>query len=345
MKSPEFRVVGKASEEEKIKIKEKLKQKLINNLESLTDEEKEIFYAYEKEKTEEEMECVDFANKETDRLMEEAGVEPYDIPAENYHILGKGASYGELLLSDPSFYALTYYPKQEMIFRESAASTPLAFGALALHETLHLKAHYALIKNNNSYEQYYRAGVDIFPQKQDVNNPPYSYFTWLHESIVSKQVTRSLPFLLNIPALKKEKEWLESDKAKILRKAAAEAAKISESEILLIGKDKKFFRDQYRFKYHPYRDERKILDYVLEEIQKGFPDKYKDADEVFKEFLKAHFSGRIVTIANLVEKTFGKGSFRFLGSMEKYQEDAPIKQFAPEFISILATMRSENIEE
>ena len=45
-------------------------------------------------------------------------------------------------------------------------------------------------------------------------------------------------------------------------------------------------------------------------------DQYADADEVYKVFLKAHFTGQLLPIARLVEKTFGEGSFRLLGNMD-----------------------------
>jgi len=59
---------------------------------------------------------------------------------------------------------------------------------------------------------------------------------------------------------------------------------------------------------------------VCAEIQKEFPEKFKSADDVYKIFLNAHFTGHLVTIGRLVEKTFGEGSFRELGNMGSDKE-------------------------
>ena len=64
-----------------------------------------------------------------------------------------------------------------------------------------------------------------------------------------------------------------------------------------------------------YFSQRQVLEYVCGEIQKEFPNQYDNADDVFKEFLKSHFNGRLLPVARLVEKTFGEGSFRLLGNM------------------------------
>ena len=65
-----------------------------------------------------------------------------------------------------------------------------------------------------------------------------------------------------------------------------------------------------------------MLEYVCSEIQKQFPDKYQSIEEVFKEFLKANFTGQLLGIARLVEQTFGEGSFRLLGNMTEDKSSA-----------------------
>ena len=60
------------------------------------------------------------------------------------------------------------------------------------------------------------------------------------------------------------------------------------------------------------------------EIQKQFPDQYQSADDVFKVFLNAHFTGKLLPIGRLVEKTFGEGAFRALGNMGTHREDGAL---------------------
>ena len=62
-----------------------------------------------------------------------------------------------------------------------------------------------------------------------------------------------------------------------------------------------------------------------------------NADEVFQEFSNAQFNGRLMTIARLVEGTFGKGSFRILGNMDTDSNSATL------CLETLKKLRLQNI--
>lgn len=108
-----------------------------------------------------------------------------------------------------------------------------------------------------------------------------------------------------------------SDEAKALRKNLAEKRKIPEDDFIWVGK-----RGENDYETFPYQKPRQVLEYVCAEIQKEFTDLYENADDVFKEFLKANFTGRLLPIARLVDGTFGEGSFRILGNMKHEKESA-----------------------
>ena len=90
------------------------------------------------------------------------------------------------------------------------------------------------------------------------------------------------------------------------------------------GSDKtKIIREKENdWKIISYVAHREVLTYICAEIQKEFPERYKSSDDVFKEFIKAHFTGQLLLISSLVEKTFGEVSFRILGNMTPEQESA-----------------------
>jgi len=117
--------------------------------------------------------------------------------------------------------------------------------------------------------------------------------------------------MLELSELKEEKNWLESDEAKAMKKKLAEKKQIAEDDIIWIDKN-----DINNWQAIEYSQQRAVLAYLCSEIQKEFSEQYKNPDDVYKLFLKAHFTGRLPEIAKLVEKTFGKGSFRMLGNME-----------------------------
>lgn len=320
-KGPEFRIVGDTSAKEKEKVKKEIKQALFNHFESLSSQEREQFEKFEYPKSEKELALINFVNKESDELMREAGIEPYDIPAENYHIIPpelykKVASGGT---------AKTFNIKQEIIFdAQYFRDNPVYFGTTSFHEMLHLKAHFSVEKEkggNKVNKTSYRQGVVAEASQRNRNiGSSHAHFKGLDEAIVSAQEKKLLPKLLDLPLLKEEKKWLMSDEAKGLREKLAVKEKIPEDDFIWIGKKRDNDYDDYEFV--SYQRPRQVLDYVCAEIQKQFPDLYENTDDVSKEFLKTNFTGQLLIIARLVEETFGEGSFRLLGNMDTDRQSA-----------------------
>ncbi|MBU6431178.1 MAG: hypothetical protein KGJ58_03870 [Patescibacteria group bacterium] len=318
-KGPEFRIIGDASAEKKDEAKKEIERALFNHYDSMPSEGREQMDKFEYPKSEKELALIDFANEETDRLMSEAGIEPYDISAENYHIIPP-----ELYkkVAGGSGTAETFFMVQGMIFdAQHFRDNPVYFGAVALHETLHLKAHFSAEvedKGGKVNKTPYREGVSARASQKDGYSGAYhNHFKGLHEAIVSAQEKKSLYKLLDLPLLREEKKWLMSGEAKDLRKKFSDKIKIPEDDIIWVGK-----KSENDYETIFYQKQRHVLNYICVEIQKEFPDLYESTDDVFKEFLKANFTGRLLPIARLVDGTFGEGSFRILGNMTAEKESA-----------------------
>lgn len=310
---PKIRIVGGASAEAKKQSEEEIKQAFFNNLEPLSPQERELFEKFEYPKSEKEIALISFANQETSRLMQEAGIEPYDIPVDNFHIvppeLYKKATGG-------GGTATTFSIKQIMVFdAQYFRDNPVCFGAVALHEALHLKAHFSLEVeevDDKVIKTPYREGTIVQASQSHRNHGKYhKHFAGLNESIVAETEKRLLGKLIDRPELTEEREWLTSNEAKEIKKRLAEEREIPEDDIVWVGKKGK---DDWEVVSYP--KQREVLNYVCGEVQKQFPDEYQSADEVYKVFLQAHFTGRLLPIARIVEKTFGEGSFRLLGNMD-----------------------------
>ncbi len=319
-KMPKFRVVGNASEDTKTEVKKEIVDALFAHLEELSSEDQERLKRFEYPKTEKELTLIDFANKETGELMQQVGVKPYDIPADNYHIVPSELYKEYDRVSDGT--ATTLYTKQGMWFNaEYARRNPVSFGTTALHETLHLKGHFSVEANETKGEidkTPYRQGVGVRAiQKYGLHGKYHEHFLGLHEAIVSMQQKKSTARLLDVPALADEKKWLTSEKVSKLKKKIAEKENLPEDDIVWVGK-----KGERDWKAVAYLEQRQVLEYVCAEIQKQFPEQFSSIDGVYKEFLRAHFSGRLITIGRLVEETFGKGSFRLLGNMSDEKESA-----------------------
>jgi hypothetical protein len=319
-KIPGFRVVGGASEEVKEKTKQEIELRLTDHIKSLSEADQKEIKRLEYPKTEEEYSLINFANAETNRLREESGMEPYTIPAENYHIVPpelfkKVTNSGSSAMASSMDQASVYNANQ---FRDN----PVRFGAATLHETLHLKGHYAVEVEETEKEgkkverrTQYREGISaLAAQKKKDEEGYHSHFDGLHEAIVSEQEKRSFPNLLALPILKKEKEKLSSAEARKLAENISKREGIPVEEIYWVGERENEYNN------FGYGTQRKVLNYVCEEIQRQFPKRYQSPEEVFKEFLKAQFTGQLLPIARLVEDTFGEGSFRMLGNMKNDKE-------------------------
>ncbi len=313
-KIPEIRVVGNASAEKKdIEVK-KIENALVNHLESLSPQDKLQIEKFEYPKTEKEHALLDFVNRETNRLMEEAGIEPHDIPKENYHILPPEL-YKKAAKSNTNGIAFELR-KAILLDAETVRGNMVMFGSIALHETLHLKSHLSIEvtegKKGEINTTPYRVGVSVHAlQKDGYHGRYHGHFRGLHEGIVAGTEKRLFKKLLGQPELEQEKEWLLSPEAFALRKVLSEKKEIPEDDIVWVDKT-----NNDCWETIGYPRQRAVLDYVCTEIQKQFPDRYLDTESVFKEFLKANFTGHLLTIARLVEETFGEGSFRLLGNMD-----------------------------
>jgi hypothetical protein len=309
-KIPETNIVGDVQEEYKNRVKELLEKRFLAQDELLFEGKK--ITDYEIIKTPEQISIINFINQETNRLMIESNAEPFDVPIENIHILSSSAIKE---ITDSKFPA--YIPnKQAIIIPDSYVSSLLKFSCVIFHEILHMKGKQVWeVYEKNDDKCYifreYRSGVVTHSIiKKDKDNLEHSHFKGLNEAIVSTQTMLSFPSLLELPENFEERERYYSEDEENKRKKIFEGHGISEDEI--------FFMDSNGNPIFGagYPNVRRVLDFVCDEIRKEFPNDYSDMESVFKEFLRAHFTGNLLDIARLVEKTFGKGSFRILGMME-----------------------------
>lgn len=307
-KGPKLKIVGKASSDKKELVRQKIEGLLVSHFDNLPLDTQERLRKLEYPKSEKESTIIEYVNKETNKLMQECGMEPYNIPIENYHIVPSELYKSQFTRTGT---AATFHKKQAMVFdAETHHNNPVSFGLASIHETLHLKAYtvFELGEKEESDESLYRTGVSSYATIKDGTD--HVHLDGLHEAIVATQEKKMFAGLMQIQGMKEEREWLTTNEARELKKKIAENDGLPENEILWVYRgDEKNWEGAY------YYRQRLVLDYICHEIQNQFPERFKNTNEVFKEFLKAHFTGHLLTIANLIDGTFGKGSFRLLGNM------------------------------
>ena len=167
-KGPEFRIVGGASPEKKEEAKKELQEALFNHFESLSPKEQKELKKFEYKKSDKEKSLIDFANQETNELRQEAGMEPYNVPYENYHLL-PSKKYDKLKPGGSD--AMTSYTRQGILLnKENLSSDPLKLGSAFVHETLHLKGHYAEKAEEHDKDvgtTPFREGVSAYGARRD----------------------------------------------------------------------------------------------------------------------------------------------------------------------------------
>lgn len=69
--------------------------------------------------------------------------------------------------------------------------------------------------------------------------------------------------------------------------------------------------------YKEIKEHNELIDYIYEankqELNKDGSLKYKSRQDVLDLFIKAAYTGKVLELARLIEKTYGKGSFRLMG--------------------------------
>lgn len=319
---PNMEVIGNVPDEEKCKIERERRQRLhVHDLEHIPEEGRKKLNQLEYPKTEKEQFLIAHANDYTSRLLERAGMPIYDIPEKNIHIVPRDL-YKEL--AGDSGSSGTSHAREQAISLDASKvrRSNISFGAKSFHEILHLKGFLVLEARNDAergdfYNTSFRQGLSVYDTEKSAEEfGEYEYFRGLQEAIVALAEKKYICELMELPEMEAEKKHLNSPEITKKRKEIAQGEGISESDIVWVEKDGSF-------NSIGYCNQRRALDFILEEIKEEFPERFQSTDEVYEKFLNAHLNGDLRMIARLVNKTFGENAFRVLGIMGTDQ-DSPV---------------------
>ena len=298
-KWPNFKVVGKVSDEDKQKV-----VGAINNLFekpwAVPDREK-----IDHKKTAEQLSILKFINDETNALMRETGVEPFDFPADGYFVMERD-NFVKFFNTESAVGVVDdLSPKIGLLYEDMIAN--IDFALIAYHETLHIKAMHvfeARKENDKTTIKCVRHGIIVSSShEEDLKNNKYQYFSPLHEATVEWMSEQVFSKVLDLPELAKEKEYMHSAEFKLARRDLAKKLNINEKRI-------RYIRGDGTPSIFVYQYPRALLKYVCEKISARFNDRYPKKEDAFKEFIKVHFTSDLTTIIKLVDETFGEKSFR-----------------------------------
>jgi len=305
---PEVRIVGSGAPEEK----EKLGKQILSSFGEghgtyIPEDLRELIRATEQEKTENELIAIAEANNITNELLRGSGLPEFDIPPANIHFIPREV-FAQALGEHESGSGATYIAEQAIaINADESRQNAVWDNEIILHEMIHLKGYSAFEVDAEGKRRIFRSGLGVgdSPKKRK-GGENSGIFHWLNEAIVTEITTENLAKLINSNAqLTKEREWLQSEKSEKLKEKIAGQLKIDPEEFLWL--------DEKGGITHPYRAEREVLDYIIEAISQ---DQEFQPDEVRDKFFKVHFTGHLLEIAHLIEKTFGKSSFEVLSMID-----------------------------
>lgn len=307
MKKSSFeRVVGVIPEGEK--------ERLLKSKEEVFDDQifKEL-EGKEREKTPDELQLIDLANKITNDLRKKYGLEDFDIPRSNIHVVKKSEWFEK---KGTAYYESSL---QSVILCEQ--STKIEFAEKVFHEMLHFKSYAAMQLTRSDKPEITEYRIGLIVRTRDGKK---RYFSSLNEAVTEEIVKRytieHIKELSNDPFLAEEiKQTRETiNKYPDIKKNSGEplfdddifyanVVEVLEAERSVVVAAKGF----------SYREERLALNSLINKLFNKNKENFKDQDEVFEIFEKGMITGNILPIGRLIDGTFGKGTFRKIGESDK----------------------------
>lgn len=306
---PDPEIIGPLPEELKKEISEGFQKRFGEaHASELTDEIRAKLAEAEIEKSELDKKIIEKANELTNQLIAELGGTPFDISPDNIHIV-KDEFFKQYEIAAT---AVTMQEEQLIFANAEKLKNALTRAASVIHEMLHLK-NILKFEASESGVTPFRGGLRIFTSTRKDKKRGMGYadnFTGLNEAVVvemekvlAKKIFESIP---ELKELWSKENSLEGQKR---RKALAEKVGMEQDDLVSTESE----GEETNYAYYA---QRKVLNAVISKIHDDNPEKFSSREDIKKIFFRTHFTGSFLEIGRLVEKSFGKDSFRILASMD-----------------------------
>ncbi|MDP2676313.1 MAG: hypothetical protein Q8O83_01360 [bacterium] len=284
----------------------------------------------EREKTKEEIELIVFCNEKINALRGKYGLEPFTIPESNFHIVPmekwkEGMDYEKS--NTAAFFSNSLQGVAAM-----EIDNPLAFAKGAYHELIHFHGYQALMvaeREGRKLKDYdYRFGMGMFKERGEEGQ---FYFENMNEALTEELAKR---FIENEYASENPHPLLQKGIQTIRNLQEEAKEKVSGSDLeksitnpelyyaLLhgrIGIDEDLtLGNQYFFSY---KKQRSILNTLIDTLYEHNKENCEGREAIFDMFVKAHFTGNIYELGKMIDRSFGKGTFRKIGELDENIEE------------------------
>lgn len=298
----------------------------------------EDFSKYEIQKTPEDLEIIQKVEKIVNEIITKYGGETGSVPLDNIYILHPGSV---KTITKGKHLGGLHRPWSLKIAAEKYDST-LLFACTLAHELFHLKSYKsARVITQQEGAQPYRTGLSMFDIKTPENENAREYFGIMEEAIVSEcvkefvqEISKEKDFSNEALASRKFVEWVVLHYRRIgvpeekIKELVSEVKYVKNSEekvedviafsdneekraAYATGMFEALYDDGKVEAFERYFERTKLYN-LLDKIILNSEGKFKDREEIFKEFARANFSGNYIPLARIIEEILGAGSFRKL---------------------------------
>lgn len=284
---------------------------IFGTVENIPDKFLRTIY-FQREKTQEDLEIIRIVNEKTNILRRKFNLPDLNIPQENIYVIPYDAPWPE------DFEGCSYFVPtlQLIVVREKNIGksyfSKVVFAANLLHEMIEFKSYASAKKVSDSFFDICRAGLKIY-RASDSNE---AYFSNINEAIVEELGIRIFDKLKGHELLKFEITLTNQIKKNISEEKLAGFEFLLNDDIYSIGLDLE--NSMLLWSGFAYPRQRKILNNLVEKIYRRNADKFRESEQVFNMFANAVFTGRMVRVGRLIDKTFGKGAFRTIAEIDKH---------------------------
>ncbi len=291
----------------------------------------------EKEKTRTQLRICRLINDETNLLLTKYGLPKFDVPPQNIHI------FGENLKIETGEIGGGFSPsRQRIILREGKSH--LSFADYAAHEMIHFKSFGALqIPDDDSEEQHidfsYRGGFSATDREGKIE-----FFYLIDEALteeLAKIIIEKQKRTRN-PLFVREIENTEAVMRTNQGKMGSDNEPFAEDLIwahFLGTKNSDGSPQAYEERYD-YRRPRKALSKIIDKLLQKNQHLFQNRPEILEMFFQGKITGNIMPLGRLIEKTFGKGTFRRIGeaSSRKNKTAAAPRDTISKFESLIDSL-------
>lgn len=282
------------------------------------DQEFKSFSGKEREKTKKELQIIDLANQATNELRGKYGLDDFDVPAWNIHVI-KENEWPEHIKGDA-----VYAPMLQTVAAREQRSNFGFFGK-TLHEMVHFKSYNSaqMTKSEDPKLEQYRVGLTVV--SRDGNN---IYLRNLNEAI-TEDIVKDLALQFSSDALFKKETRQTKDIIKRYPDAVcADGPLFTEdtyyAELLdetawkdavgrMLGLERSRKIGAWEF---TYQRERKMLGALVAKLFERNGNKFKTKNEVAELFRSAMMTGNMLSLGKLIDGTFGAGTLRKIGELD-----------------------------